>query len=241
MAVCAAALLARLGVWQLARAHQKIEAAERIASRAKLPLLEPRALARADAQAEAQWQRRIVLHGRWVAGHTVWLANRTMDDRAGFFVETPLELAPGDAVLVQRGWVERDASDVSKVPPLATPAGDVLVQGRVAPWPSHWLELGSSGEAGKAGKTAGPIRQNLDRTSVEAETGLALRPVTIVEDATAANAGDGLSRRWAAPAADVDRHYGYAAQWFAMSATCLVLYAWLAFVRPRLQRPPACP
>src|SRR5262249_41220969 len=143
-----------------------------------------------------------------------WLANRTMDDRAGFFVETPLELAPGDAVLVQRGWVPSDPADVARLPTLATPAGDTEVHGHVAPWPSHWLELGGSGGSGKP---AGPIRQNLDRTGFERETGLALRPVTIVEDATAANAGDGLGRRWAAPAADVDRHYGYAAQWFAMS------------------------
>ena len=105
--------------------------------------------------------------------------------------------------------------------------------GRVAPWPSHWLELGSSASADTS---PGPIRQNLERTRFQAETGLALRPVTIVEDSTPANAGDGLARHWAAPAADVDRNYGYAAQWFAMSAACLVLYAWLAIVRPRRSR-----
>jgi surfeit locus 1 family protein len=233
VAACAAALLARLGVWQLDRAHQKIAAAERIAARAMLPPLEPQALAREGAQAEPQWQRRIALRGRWLPAHTVWLANRTMDDRAGFFVETPLELAAGDAVLVQRGWAPRDASDMSKLPPVATPTGEVVVQGRVAPWPSHWLELGSGGSASGP---AGPIRQNLDRTGLQAETGVSLRPVVVVEDASEANASDGLVRHWAAPAADVDRNYGYAAQWFAMSAASLVLYAWLALVRPRLKR-----
>ncbi|HEX4511848.1 MAG TPA: SURF1 family cytochrome oxidase biogenesis protein, partial [Burkholderiaceae bacterium] len=89
-----------------------------------------------------------------------------------------------------------------------------------------------------AAQPPGPVRQNLERQQFETETGLSLRPVTIVEDATADNAGDGLARRWTAPAVDVDRHYGYAAQWFAMSAACLVIYAWLVFVRPRFQRSP---
>ena len=88
---------------------------------------------------------------------------------------------------------------------------------------SHWMELGR--------QPAGAIRQNLDRAALAAEAGSALRPLTVVEDATPANAGDGLARRWTPPAVNVAVNYGYAAQWFAMSIGFLVLYAWLAFFR----------
>jgi len=187
-------------------------------------------LARDEAAAREQWERRIVLQGRWVPEHTVFLANRTMDGQAGFFVVTPLRLPAGDAVAVQRGWVPLERGDrwhAPVVPP--APEGEVLVAGHVAAWPSHWFELGQ--------QPAGAIRQNLDRAALAAEVGSALRPLTVFEDATPANAGDGLARRWTPPAVNVAVNYGYAAQWFAMSIGFLVLYAWLAFFRHRTPTP----
>jgi cytochrome oxidase assembly protein ShyY1 len=37
--------------------------------------------------------------------------------------------------------------------------------------------------------------------------------------------GDGLVRDWPAPDFGIDKHYGYAFQWFALAATLLVFYA----------------
>ena len=45
-------------------------------------------------------------------------------------------------------------------------------------------------------------------------------------------AADGLVRHWPAPAADVQKHYGYAAQWFAIAAGIAILYVWHRFIRP---------
>src|SRR5207244_11381638 len=87
---------------------------------------------------------------------------------------------------------------------------------------------------------SGAIRRNLDRPADAAETGLALRPLTVVEDEPPATP-DGLLRHWNPPAVDVDRHYGYAAQWFAMGLACFVLYGWLMIVKPRLRAAPAAP
>ena len=81
------------------------------------------------------------------------------------------------------------------------------------------------------------IRQNLDRAAFAAETGAALRPLIVIEDATPGNAADGLGRLWTPPAINVAVNYGYAAQWFAMSVGFLVLYAWLAFFRHRYPTP----
>jgi surfeit locus 1 family protein len=227
VALCCSALTARLGVWQLSRAHQKLDAAALVEERAHLEPLAASALAREEAPAKAQWERRIALRGQWVAGHTVFLANRVMDGMPGFVVVTPLRLPEGDAVVVERGWVPLDQGDPGRMPVVAPPPeGEVEVVGHLAAWPPHWIEIGR--------QPAGAIRQNLERAAFAAESGIALRPLALVEDATPANAADGLARRWTPPAVNVTVNYGYAFQWFAMSIGFLVLYAWLAFFRHRL-------
>jgi surfeit locus 1 family protein len=230
VALLVAAFLARLGLWQLSRAHEKTALAERIAERSVMPPLAAGALARDAATAAAQWERRVVLRGRWLPERTVWLMNRTMDEYNGFFVLTPLRLESGDVVLVQRGFAAGDPASPLKPPPLATPPDEVRVEGHVAPWPAHRIELGRA--------ASGPIRQNLELGAFSAESGLAPRPVIVVEDAAAANAHDGLLRHWAPPAGSAATNYGYAGQWFLMSGTVLALYVWLQFVR---RRPPISP
>jgi surfeit locus 1 family protein len=229
VALGCALLTARFGVWQLSRAHAKLANEALVAERGVMPALAAGELARDAAAAQAQWQRHIALTGEWDAAHTVYLMNRTMDERSGFYVMTPLRLPDGSAVVVQRGWVARDDADPMKVPPVASPAGPVEVFGHVAPWPSHWIDIGHG--------AAGPVRQNLEPVPFAAESGLALRPATVAEDAGTDNAADGLRRDW--PSGDggvgVTTNYGYAVQWFAMSVAFLGLYVWLQFVRPRRQ------
>ncbi len=170
-ALLAGAVTARLGFWQLDRAQQKLALQARIESRAELPPLAQSDLARTLAAAPDQHFRRITLRGRWLAERTVYLDNRQMAARQGFYVVTPLLLAGGDAVLVQRGWAPRDFTDRNRLAPLATPAGEVLVTGRIAPPPSKLFELG--------GTESGPIRQNLEMSVFAREIGLVLRPVSV--------------------------------------------------------------
>lgn len=238
-AVTAAALTARLGVWQLDRARQKIELQSHIEGRAALAPLAATALARSAGDAAGQQFRRITLRGRWLAAHTVYLDNRQMNGRVGFYVVTPLLLGPGDAVLVQRGWVPRNAQDRSALPPLTTAGGEWQVSGRIAPPPSKLYELGA--DAG------GRIRQNLDLDAFAREAGVALRPLSLqqteadrplavaAEDSStpAPPADDGLLRQWPATTVDVGKHHGYAFQWFALSALIMGLYVWFQLIQPR--------
>jgi surfeit locus 1 family protein len=220
------ALTARLGVWQLDRAAQKIALQRAVEERALLPAIPAPQLAHDAREAGAQLHRRVRLEGRWLPERTVWLENRPMDGRAGFYVVTPLQLAEGRAVLVQRGWQPRDLRDRTLRPPLDTPAGVVTVRGRIAPPPGRLYEFGAA--------DAGPIRQNLDLDAFARETGLQLAPLSVLQ--TEGPAGDGLRRDWPAPAFDVHRHQGYAFQWFALSALTFVLYAWFQFIGPRRRR-----
>jgi surfeit locus 1 family protein len=226
-ALITVAATGRLGLWQLDRARQKTELQAAIDARGALPPLPQAGLARSAAQTEAQLHRPVVLEGRWAADRTVWLENRQMDGRPGFYAVTPLVIGPdGDAVLVQRGWAPRDLRDRTLLPALPTPAGPVRVEGTIAPPPARLLEFDGAG--------SGLIRQNLDIAAFARETGLALRPMSVLQrGGTSEQGADGLQRRWPRPAVDVQKHQGYAFQWFALAVLVTGLYVWFQLVRPR--------
>jgi surfeit locus 1 family protein len=220
-----AGLTARLGLWQLDRAAQKSSLQQSLDERRALPPLPAAELAEDAATAALQHHRRIQLSGQWRPEATVYLENRQMNGHPGFFVVTPLQLADGSAVLVQRGWQPRDQADRSRVVPPPSPAGPVQLQGRIAPPPARLYDFGA-GESG-------PIRQNLDIDAFAAETRLRLRPLSVLQEDSAGNTEtDNLRRQWPAPAAGVHKHHGYAFQWFALSALICFLYVWFQFIRP---------
>ena len=227
-ALMATALTARLGVWQLDRAAQKNALQSALESRRALPPLAAAELARDAAGAAAQQHRAVTLQGQWLAASTVYLDNRQMNGRPGFYALTPLRLDDGSAVLVQRGWLPRDAADRTRIAAAAPPPGRVQVQGRIALAPPRLYEFDAA--------ASGPIRQNLDLDAYARETALPLRPLTVVQEDGQPPVGDGLLRQWPRPAADVHKHYGYAFQWFALSALILGLYVWFQLIRPRRAR-----
>ncbi len=224
-ALATAAGTARLGLWQLDRAAEKQALHDARQRQRALPPLSAAELARRPDEVPAQLHRSVDLQGTWLAAHTVYLENRQMNGRPGFFAVTPLRLGDGSAVLVERGWVPRDLLDRTRVAAPAPPAGAVQVQGRIAPGPGRLYEF--------AGAASGPIRQNLDIAAFARETGLPLRPLSVVQEDGTVPAADGLLRQWSAPAAGVQKHYGYAFQWFALSALIIGLYAWFQLPRPR--------
>lgn len=225
--VVGVATTARLGFWQLDRAAQKTAIERALAERASLPVLSGGELARDAAALAPQLHRRVTVSGRWLAQHTLYLDNRPLDGRVGFIVVTPLLLGPHDAVLVQRGWAARDRVDRTHVPSAPLPSGEVRLQARIAPWPSHRLEL--------AGQDQGSIRQNLDRAQLAAELGVPLRPLSLLQLADAGE-HDALVREWPAPVQDVWKNQGYAAQWFALSALIAGLALWFRVIRPRREQ-----
>jgi surfeit locus 1 family protein len=224
-ALAGIALGGRLGLWQLDRAAEKAALQTLVDDRVRLPELDSSAMAHTPQEATAQHQRKVRLKGTWLAERTVFLDNRQMNGRPGFIVVTPVRLDAGDAALVQRGWVQRDARDRATVPQVPTPGGVVEVRGRIAPPPARLHEFASD--------EVGPIRQNLDLERYSRELGIALRPLSVVQDDDVTAGTDGLLRAWSSPAVDIHKHYGYAVQWFALSALIASLYVWFQLIRPR--------
>lgn len=209
-----------LGRWQLSRAAEKELIQSRIDAREKLPALGIAELL-ATAEPEYTIHRTIYLRGRWLSDKTVFLDNRPMEGKAGFYVVTPL-LPDGErtAILVQRGWLPRNFNDRNQLPPLNTESGVVEVVGRVAAAPARLYELGST--------DSGTIRQNLDVSQFAKEIQQPLLPVSVLQTG---GDGAGLLREWPAVNSGVAKHYGYAFQWFGLAALIAILYVWFQIVR----------
>lgn len=241
-ALLAVALTSSLGRWQLSRAVQKETLQARLVQQASLPdLVAGDVLASKRAGVppgpdDALLDRRLHLFGQWLPEQTLLLDNRPMNGRQGFYILTPLrEQTTGQVVMVQRGWVQRDFNDREKVQAFETPTGTVQVTGRIARGPSQTLVL-AGGDAPLGDVSVTPsgqrIRQNLNLEVFRAESRLPLWDHLLLQTGPVA---DGLQRDWPAPNLGVDKHHGYAFQWFGLSALIAVLYVWFQLV-PRFRR-----
>ncbi|CAN5599361.1 SURF1 family protein [soil metagenome] len=258
-AVATLAVTVSLGRWQLSRAAQKEALQAEIDAQKKLPPIPQEEFLALDKGTDAL-HRPVTLYGLWLGSQTVYLDNRQMNGVPGFYVVTPLAIeGSNQTVMVQRGWIQRNFNDRTKLGEVTTPAGLVEVTGLVAPPPAHLLELGTtatpasaaaaasapqpaaSGAPGAAavpvasaaanGVGSSAIRQNLDLEAFRAETKLPLR--TDVSLQQVGDASEGLQRNWPAPALGVEKHYGYAFQWFGIAVLVVFLYVWFQLIAPR--------
>ncbi len=215
-ALAGVAVAVSLGAWQLSRAGVKDALQAQVDAQRRLAPLDASALLTGGPI-----HRQVIVQGHWLAQHTVFLDNRQMNGKPGFNVLTPLQLEGAAAVvLVQRGWVPRNFADRAALPRVETSTGRVSVQGRIAPAPAKLYDF--------AGAPAGAIRQNLDLAQFSGETRLPLLPVTVLQTG---EASEGLLRQWPEPATGVDKHFGYAFQWFGLAGLILILYVWFQIVR----------
>jgi cytochrome oxidase assembly protein ShyY1 len=204
------AVTIRLGFWQRDRAHQK-EALQAQIDRYEHASPEP--VGAAPIALPAIEYHRVRAVGRFMPERVVYLDNRPYQDRPGFYVVMPLALSGGGYVLVNRGWIPRNADVRTAIAPYRTPTGDVTIEGIARANASRAFELGEGGSAAHQA-----IRQNLDIAAFAAETGLALQPFVIEQTS---DDNDGLVRDWPAPTMGVERNYGYMFQWWGMAAAAL--------------------
>ena len=230
--VLGVALTVRLGVWQLSRGHEKEALHAAILAQQANPALDTAAVLK-DKTVFTQLHQGVRLEGQWLSQHTVYLENRPMQGRSGFIVLTPLQLDATTTVLVQRGWIPRHQQDRTLLAPIETPQGLVQVNGRIALGPSEVMDLGDKTQPTAdttTAQTAGqsPIRQNLNVANYSHEIGVSLAGTVLQTDADA----EGLQRSWPVITAGVEKHWGYAFQWFALAVVQLLLYFWYQWIKP---------
>ena len=214
------AILVALGVWQLQRLAWKEAILARIDARtraAPIPLPPPRTWAALDPK-DYEY-RRVTLHGTFDNSRETPIF-RSSETGPGYLVMTPLHLAGGGTVLVNRGFVP----DKLKAP-------DSRLQGQ-------W-----DGDATVTGLMRGPESRNAftptddaakdifftrDPVLIAAHDNLRdAAPFTVDADATP-NAG-GWPRGGATETAIPNNHFSYALTWFGLALGLFgvfVAYAW---------------
>jgi len=210
-AIAMVALTASLGRWQLGRAGEKTAIQSLLEAR-----MAERPVAVAGAiDAESMRYRRATAAGEYWPEGQVFIDNQQDQGRAGYHVLTPLALAAsGPYLLVNRGWVARGAQ-YPKPPAVDVPRGRVEVAGLLAPPVKRFLELSSD-------VIDGPVWQNLKLDQWRVRTGKEALALVLVAETP----GAGLSRVIERPAENIDKHRGYAFQWFALAVAVVAL--WLA-------------
>jgi len=217
-----------LGNWQQDRAAYKIELQARQLALAALAPLDITPTTAAGPELEF---RSVRLHGEFVTDWPVFLANRPMGSgnkaQSGFYLAMPFRIAGSDThVLVLRGWLPRPAgAEYGKLPAFATPAGPLMVKGRVVLTAGKVMDLGEGPPL-----APGALVQNLTPEALAQASGLKMQPF-LVQQTQAAGRRDALARDWPAPEAGIDKHRGYAFQWYALAALALLFYVITGFRR----------
>jgi len=179
-----------LGFWQLSRLRQRRARNAVVAARLALPPLE---IHDGGVSPDSVRLRRITARGVYDFGAELTWPGRSFEGTPGVALITPLRLADGARVLVDRGWVySPDAFHVDhgayREPDTVTVAGIAFI----------------------------PPRGRGDVTA----TGFL--PFVIELEKPDPPATTGLPRRWPPPVLDNGPHLSYAIQWFSFAVIALV-------------------
>ena len=210
-----------LGNWQLRRADEKraIEA-KLAAQRLQPPIPVGADLLRAD-QLE---YRRVSVRGEFDRAWPLYLDNRPQNGNAGFYLLMPFKIAGTDRhVLIERGWFPVDMRNRNRLPPLNTPDGEIVIEGEAIRNIGHVMQLGQA-----ATIKPGAILQNLTVDELAAASKFSLQTFVIEQSS---DTHDGLQRDWPRPSIGIERHLGYAFQWYALALTAFLFFVVTGFRR----------
>ena len=214
------ALTVALGYWQLGRAAEKRETKARYEVQASQP---PIHVGSEELPARDIDLRHVEAHGVFEPRFGIFVDNRIHHGVPGYYVVMPLRLDGSERfVLVNRGWIARPALR-SELPQVRTPREAVTVSGTAIIPSRRFFELSNA-------VIEGAIWQNLTIERYRNAMPISVQPF-VIQQVSALD--DGLVREWDPPDFGIDRHYGYAFQWFALAATIIGFYVVTHFRRKR--------
>jgi surfeit locus 1 family protein len=210
-AVALIGLTLALGNWQLNRAEQKRELQARLDSLQREPAV---TIPKGAINASDFEFRTVEVVGEFEPRCTVYLDNKLRGHVPGYEIVTPVSVgASGKYVAVNRGWLA-GTGDRSRLPPVATPSGQVKVSGAAVIPSARIVELSNETVEDR-------LWQNLVLERYREWCRLDLAPFVIQQTN---DFGDGLRREWPRPDLGIDMHRGYALQWFSLALLVAVLY-----------------
>ncbi len=206
-----------LGFWQLGRLDDKRAYKALVEARQDQPVAEVEAVIPVDGPIGSPaiddvLYRSVRATGSYAVDDTVIVLNRTLNGASGAWVLTPLRLADGRALVVNRGFLGFDR-DGEIVPP-TPPSGVVTVEGLVFPSQTRG-RIGPTDPA--EGRLDVLARVDLERYAAQVDYAVLPAYVQLVtSDPAEASAAPGVPELVAlgAPEPDEGPHLGYAVQWF---------------------------
>ncbi len=213
-AVMVALIALSLGNWQSRRAEEKQRLASEQTLQAALPPLDMQLLNEGKAPA---YFRSVQMTGSFIAQWPIYLDNRPYQGKAGFYLLMPFKLKDSEKILlVMRGWLPRDAQNRVQLPIIPTPEGVLQLEGKVRESVGHVMQLGS-----EPALQSGVIRQNFEVAELSKASGLKLENFIIEQ---ISDTEDGLIRDWPQPSLGMEKHSGYAFQWYGLAVTALLFF-----------------
>ncbi len=210
------ALLLGLGGWQVRRAHEK----ENLdASYAHAGAEAPLALTRDSIAPASAAVVAATVEGTYEGERQLLLDNQSHQGRPGYRVWTPLRLSAGGTVIVDRGWVPAD--------PQRAIVPDVSVSGARRSLRGLWRNLPRPGLklANPNLRAPGRFPAVVDHPTVEDLQAILGEPVAAGVLLLDPAEKEGYLREWNPTTRfPPSRHYAYAAQWFALAATLLIIF-----------------
>jgi surfeit locus 1 family protein len=214
-ALLAALLTVSLGNWQRGRAMEKQLVHDQLMARRVLP---PLSLKGNETVAEDLVFRRVVARGTFEARNQLYLDNKSHQGKVGVHVVTPMRLADSNRILlVNRGWMPRPR-EYPAMPVVAAPFGTVEIAGLAVTPVKRFLELTDN-------TAQGALWQNLTIARAQELLGETVMPVILQQDVVSS----GLVPVNESPDAGIDKHRGYAFQWYALATLVVLLWLGLNF------------
>lgn len=220
-------ILCSLGIWQLQRLEWKLGIIARVESRMKAPAepLPPPVIWPALAAGDYEYKR-VRLHGTFEHDKEVYVfrASGAGAQGPGFHVLTPLRLANGGHVLVNRGFVPEALRDAAK-----RAAGQIAGETSLT---GYLRKPEDRNRFTPADKPADRLWYTRDPSAMAGALKLAnVAPFVVDADATP-NPG-GWPRGGATIVSIRNDHLSYALTWFGLAATLLAIYGLVVWRRMR--------
>lgn len=205
------ALFVRLGLWQI---HRSDEKRTMISAQKNQELIKP-VYWNAKERLPLQYAR-IIVEGSYLS-QVFLLDNQHYNHQFGYNVISPLELADGSIILIDRGWVPAQLSR-QVLPNIQIPSESLKVQGSVyLPSKNPWV-LGPVLEKKNKKIT---ILERIDQQLIGQILQKSVSPFIIRLDKQDPH---GFVREWKTVSMPPERHLGYALQWFAMALVILIIF-----------------
>lgn len=218
VAVILIGLFVRLGVWQLDRAEEKQAIFAGYDQAVRAPATR---VAHGDALASQARYSRVSFRAAPIDSPLIILENRVVDQTPGIHLLQAVRLDDGALVLVNHGWLEKRAHSTQlDIPDRQT--GEQVYQGLVDRLPATGFKLG---ELPRHHPEA--LRYSVPRIEapwLQALFGAEIDRVVLLTEPQAP-----WRREWRPDLMSVERHKGYAVQWFSLAAAVLLISIFMAW------------